>query len=180
MRAYAREDHVRLAAWAADCAERVLPLLTAALPNDDRPFFAIETAREWALTGAFAMRTIRGASLGAHAAAKLVRAASPAALAAHAAGQAVATAHVAQHAFGAAYYALRAIAAADPAGSVAAVAAEHAWQVAAVADRLRGEVERRVTTGRRGNRATVTVDKSGDFRARSDFTDHARRAGGRS
>jgi hypothetical protein len=163
MKAYGREDHVRLAAWAADCAERVLPFFTSALPNDDRPLFAIATGREWALSGFFALRTIRGASLGAHAAAKLVPAGSPAALAAHAAGQAVATAHVPQHAFGAAYYALRAIAAADPPASLASVAGEYEWQVECVADGLRNEVRRRVVIGRRGNRATVTIDKSGDF-----------------
>lgn len=163
MKVYRREDHVRLAVWAADCAERVLPLFTAALPSDDRPAYALDTLREWALTGEFAMRTIRAASLGAHAAAKLVKAGSPAALAAHAAGQAVATAHVAQHAFGSAYYALRAIAAADPGTSLASVAAEYVWQIEAAEERLRDEVRKRVVVGRRGNRATVTVDKSGDF-----------------
>ncbi len=163
MKRYAREDQVRLAVWAADCAERVLPYVTADLPGDDRARYAVDTLREWVISGVFAMRTIRGASLGAHAAAKLVRAGSPAALAAHAAGQAVATAHVTQHAFGAAYYALRAIAAADPAASLAKVALERDWQIGAVAEGLRDEVRMRVALGRRGNRATVTMDKTGEF-----------------
>ena len=34
-----------MAAWAADCAERVLPLFEAAYPEDDRPRRAIETGR---------------------------------------------------------------------------------------------------------------------------------------
>ena len=70
MKRYAREDQVRLAMWAADCAERVLPYVTADLPGDDRARYAIDTLRDWVISGAFAMRTIRGASLDAHAAAK--------------------------------------------------------------------------------------------------------------
>jgi hypothetical protein len=36
------------ALWAADCAERVLPLFEEQYPDDDRPRRAIEAARAWA------------------------------------------------------------------------------------------------------------------------------------
>jgi hypothetical protein len=63
------------------------------------------------------MAVIRSASLSAHAAARAAKADNhdAACFAARAAGQAVATAHVTQHAYGSATYALKAIAAADPA-----------------------------------------------------------------
>lgn len=35
-------DHQRLVAWAADCAERVLPLFEAACPGDARPADALD------------------------------------------------------------------------------------------------------------------------------------------
>jgi hypothetical protein len=80
-------------------------------------------------TGEFHMKTIRGASLAAHAAAKEAGEGSPARSAAHAAGQAVATAHVPTHALGPAIYALQAISrAACPAEMEAALDAERAWQ----------------------------------------------------
>jgi hypothetical protein len=40
-------DHRLLAAWAADCAEHVLPLFEAARPDDDRPRLALEALRAW-------------------------------------------------------------------------------------------------------------------------------------
>jgi hypothetical protein len=39
------EQHRLLAAWAADCAEHVLPLFSAERPDDVRPRHAIEQAR---------------------------------------------------------------------------------------------------------------------------------------
>ena len=39
--------HRQLAAWAADCAERVLPLFEA-VSKDPAPRKAIDTARAWA------------------------------------------------------------------------------------------------------------------------------------
>ena len=59
-----------MAVWAADCAERVLPLFEAAHPGDGRPHRAIEACRAWVETGVFRMVDIRGASLAAHAAAR--------------------------------------------------------------------------------------------------------------
>src|SRR5262245_21271125 len=117
-----------MAAWAADCAERVLPLFEAAAPNDDRPRQAIQAGRPWVRTGEFRMAAIRGASLAAHAAARAVKDNAAAWFAARAAGQAVAAAHVPQHAFGGAYYALKAVAAADPAQAEAKAARERRWQ----------------------------------------------------
>lgn len=101
-----RDSHRFLARWAADCAERVLPLFTRS-SDDSRPKDALETARKWAdgqvRTGA-AMR----ASLASHAAARQARD-NAAMAAARAAGQAVATAHSADHSMGALLYSLKAL-----------------------------------------------------------------------
>ena len=111
---YSKQDQRLLAIWAADCAERVLPFFEKAY-QDDRPRKAIEACRTWVRTGVFKMADIRKASLAAHAAAREAKENNAACFAAHAAGQAVATAHVPQHAFSAAYYALKAVAAANSA-----------------------------------------------------------------
>jgi hypothetical protein len=136
---YGREDQIAMATWAADCAERVLPFFERAYPEDDRPRNAIEACRRWAGTGVFRMAEIRGASLAAHAAAREAKGNDAACFAARAAGQAVATAHVPQHAFGAAYYALKAVAAAggDAAG-------ERGWQAGRFPERLREEMMGRI------------------------------------
>jgi len=119
-------DHKILAAWAIDCAERVMPYFETAFPDDLRPRRALETLQAWIDTGEFHMPVIRKASLDAHAAAREVGEDNPARSAARAAGQAVATAHTSGHAPGAAIYALRAI---YRAGSgEEALAAERAWQ----------------------------------------------------
>ena len=115
MKQYTKQDQRLMATWAADCAERVLPLFEQAYPEDDRPRKTIEVCRTWVRTGVFKMADIRAASLAAHAAARTAEENTAARFAARGAGQAVATAHVPQHAFGAAYYALKAIAAVDPA-----------------------------------------------------------------
>ena len=122
-------DHRTLAVWAIECAERVLPYFEEAYPEDTRPREALDTLRRWLETGEFKMAVIRGASLGAHAAARDVGEDSPARSAARAAGQAVATAHVRTHAPGAAIYAQQAVhRAASAADAEAAVAAERDWQ----------------------------------------------------
>ncbi|MDW4573477.1 hypothetical protein R8Z57_11905 [Microbacterium sp. M3] len=120
-----------VAAWAADCAERVLPLFEADAPGDDRPRDAIARARGFArgeLDAAGEIRRRFVAGRAAHAAA------APAAVAAaRAAAQAAGAAHMGAHALGAAAYAARAagLAAADP---DAAVADELAWQLARMTD----------------------------------------------
>jgi hypothetical protein len=139
MKKYGREDQKAMATWAADCAERVLPHFERAYPEDDRPRGAIEACRRWVRTGVFRMAEIRGASLGAHAAAREAKVNDAACFAARAAGQAVATAHVPQHAYGAAYYALKAVAAAggDAAG-------EREWQAWRLPEGLREEIMSRI------------------------------------
>jgi hypothetical protein len=125
----AQTEHRTLAVWAKECAERVLPFVEAAFPEDARPRQALDTLQVWIDTGVFRMAVIRSASLGAHAAARAVGEDNPARSAARAAGQAVATAHVRTHAPGAAIYALQTIYRATGAEDVAAaMAAERAWQ----------------------------------------------------
>ncbi len=136
----AQADHHTLGVWAKACAERALPHFTAAFPGDPRPQQALEALQAWIDTGAFSMKVIRAASLGAHAAAREVGEDTPARSAARACGQAVATAHVRTHAPGAALYALQAIDRASDAAAVeAAIDAELAWQ----RERLRALIEGR-------------------------------------
>src|SRR5262249_28484676 len=136
--------HRLLAAWAADCAEHVLPLFQACSP-DDRPRRAVEMARAWA-RGEASVGDARKAAVGAHAAARA--ATSPSATAAaRAAGHAVATAHMADHCLGPALYALKAVAAAG-----ASTDAERAWQLqqlpAAVRELVVSALARRLTRRR--------------------------------
>jgi hypothetical protein len=109
------------------------------------------------------MQEIRSASLAAHAASRHARAGSPAAFAAHAAGQAVATAHVPQHAFGAAYYALKAVVAANPRRAEARVTAEREWQAGRLRGRLRQEFLDRVLVEQRANRIVIKIRKGANF-----------------
>jgi len=162
MKQYAKQDQRLMATWAADCAERVLPLFEQAYPEDNRPREAIEVCRLWIRTGVFKMADIRGASLGSHAAARTANQNTAARFAARAAGQAVATAHVPQHAFGAAYYALKAIAA-DAAHADVEVAKEHEWQAQHISIHLRSEFLKRVIIQERRGRIFITVQKDADF-----------------
>src|SRR6478672_7291114 len=99
------DDHRRLALWAADCAEHVLPLFEAVRPDDDRPRRAIDLGRAWA-RGEVPWREARTAAGHANAAARDLSGAAR--HAAYAAGQAAAVGHVAAHELGAAAYAIRA------------------------------------------------------------------------
>jgi hypothetical protein len=137
MKRYGRQDQRLLAIWAADCAERVLPFFEREYPKDNRPRKAIKKCREWIRTGVFRMKDVRKASLSAHAAARKARENDAACFAARAAGQALATAHVAEHAFGPAYYALKAVAAANPADAGIKMAKEIRWQTWHLPERLR-------------------------------------------
>jgi hypothetical protein len=102
------ESHAALARWAADCAERVLPLF-ARHGKDTRPAQAIAVLRAWA-AGQAKTGVAMKASLAAHAVAR--SATDPAAVAAaRAAGQAAGTAHCADHCMGSLLYALKAFAA---------------------------------------------------------------------
>ncbi len=132
-----KQGQKQLAIWAADCAKRALPFFRKAYPKDRRPQKAIDACREWARTGVFRMAVIRKASLDAHAAARRAIGNGPASFAARAAGQAVATAHVPEHAYGAAYYAVKAVAAANPANANRNLMKESKWQLMHLPRRLR-------------------------------------------
>jgi hypothetical protein len=105
--------HRLLAHWAADCAERVLPLFEAAQPADQRPRLAVDQARAWA-RGEIRVRQALSAAGAANAAARELSGAAR--HAAFAAGQAAAAPHVAAHDLGAAAYAIKAVRAAAPHG----------------------------------------------------------------
>lgn len=101
------EDRRVVAAWAADCADRVLAIFEDAVPDDDRVRAAIDQARSFA-AGELDVRDAvrrRGGDAGAAARAAPVPAARAAA---YAAEQAAAVAHMGAHALGAAGYAARA------------------------------------------------------------------------
>lgn len=119
-------DRRLLAAWAADCAERVLPLFEAENADDPRPRDAIARARAFArgeLTAAGEIRRRFVAGRAAHAVT------SPAAIAAaRAAAQASGVAHMGAHALGAAAYAAKA-AGLDPDAASSADDDEVEWQV---------------------------------------------------
>ena len=163
MKKYNKEDQRALAAWAADCAERVLPLFENAFPKDDRPRKAIQACRTWIRTGVFKMAEIRGASLSAHDAARDAKENDAACFAAHAAGQAVATAHVPQHAYGGAYYALKAIAAIDPANAEVNIAKERSWQSRQLPKHLRQQIMERLIVQRKGNKMNIKIQKGEGF-----------------
>lgn len=127
---FGKEDQKLLALWAADCAEHVLPYFEKEYPEDDRPRRAVEACRTWARTGVCKMADVRKDSLAAHAAARGAPENSAARFAARAAGQAVATAHVPTHAIGAAWYGVKAAAAAGLAG-------EREWQFRHLPSHLR-------------------------------------------
>lgn len=167
MKKFSKEDQKLLALWAADCAEHVLSYFEKEFPKDDRPRKAIEACRMWARTGVFKMADIRGASLAAHAVARLAPEDSAARFAARVAGQAVATLHVPQHAFGAAYYALKAIVAADSANAEAKVDKEFSW-LRRLADRrlpknLRQEVLNKIIIQKRNDGVFIKIQKGEDF-----------------
>src|SRR5262245_12040490 len=126
-----RARHRLLAAWAADCAEHVLPLFTAC-SSDDRPQRAVEVARAWA-RGEVSVGDAQKAAVGAHAAARdVLHQSASASAAARAAGPAVATAHMADHCLGASLYARKAV---DATG--ASADDERAWQVGQLPEDVR-------------------------------------------
>lgn len=163
MKKYSKEDQRLLAAWAADCADRALPFFERAYPDDERPRKAIEVCRIWIRTGVFKMAEIRGASLGAHTAARMAGENDAACFAARAAGQAVATAHVPQHALGSASYALKAVAAVDPENALDKIAEEREWQLQRLPKHLRDDVGKKIIVRRSDDRILVRIEKDRDF-----------------
>lgn len=119
-------DRRRVAAWAADCAERVLGLFEAEAPADDRPRAAIARARAFARGELDTAEEIRRRFVGGVPAGDVK---APAALAAaRAAGQAAAVCHMGAHALGSAAYAARAAGLAAP-DRPAVVGDEIRWQL---------------------------------------------------
>jgi DNA-binding transcriptional MerR regulator len=119
-------DRRIVAAWAADCAERVLGLFEAQAPHDRRPRDAIARTRAFARGELGIAEEIRRRFV-AGGAARDVK--TPAAVAAaRAAGQATAIAHMGAHALGAAAYAAKAAGLAAP-DQAEAVGEEIRWQL---------------------------------------------------
>ena len=115
-----------MAAWAADCAERVLALFEAEAPHDLRPREGIARVRAFARGELSAADEIRRRFVAGRAASDV---STPAAVAAaRAVGQATGIAHMGAHALGAAAYAAEAtgLAAANPDD---AIAEEIRWQL---------------------------------------------------
>jgi hypothetical protein len=126
-------DRRRVAAWAADCAERVLPLFEAVAPADDRPRDAIARARAFSRGELSAAEEIPRRFVAGRAARDI---SSPAAIAAaRAAAQAAGVAHMGAHALGAAAYAATAAGLAEP-DRPDAVNDEVRWQL----DRMSADV----------------------------------------
>ena len=121
------ESNRRLvAAWAADCAERVLELFEAEAPDDDRPRALIARTRAFARGELNTGEEIHRRFAGGVAVGEVK--APAAAAAARAAGQAVAVCHMGAHALGAAAYAVKAVGLAHP-DRPQAVEAELRWQL---------------------------------------------------
>lgn len=118
-----------VAVWAADCAERVLPVFEAEAPDDGRARDAIDRARAFARGDLTAAEEIRRRFVAGRAARK---ATSPAGVAAtRSAAQAAGVAHMGAHALGAAAYAAKAVELAHP-HDPRARADEVEWQLAAL------------------------------------------------
>ena len=105
-------DRRIVAAWAADCAERVLAVFEAEAPADSRPRDGIARTRAYSRGELDTAGEIRRRFVADHAARDVH---APAAVAAaRAAGQASAVAHIGAHALGAAAYAAKAAGLAAP------------------------------------------------------------------
>ncbi|WP_258130991.1 putative immunity protein [Microbacterium sp. MYb66] len=132
-------DRQVVAVWAADCAERVLPLFEAEAPDDDRARDAIARTRAFARGELSAAEEIRRRFVAGRAARS---AASPAGVAAaRSAAQAAGVAHMGAHALGAAAYAAKAVALAHPA-DVDARSGEVRRQLAAMSPEARAALRR--------------------------------------
>lgn len=98
-------DHELLAIWAAECAERVLPIFNENYKEDSRPSDAIRANRNW-IKGKCTVSEAREAAFAAHAAARDA-VEDNCCYAARSAGHAAATVHVATHAVYASDYAAK-------------------------------------------------------------------------
>ena len=124
-----------VAAWAADCAERVLVVFETEAPADGRPRDAIARARAFARGELDAAGEIRRRFVAGRAAHAVT---SPAAVAAaRAAAQAAGVAHMGAHALGAAAYAANAAGLVAPDRTEEAVRDEISWQLGRMNDETR-------------------------------------------
>jgi len=128
-------DRRLVAAWAADCAERMLAVFEQEAPDDDRPRDGIARARSFSRGELDAAGEIRRRFVAGRAAQAVESAAARAA--ARAAGQAAGVAHMGAHALGAAAYAATARALASP-DDPAAASEELAWQLSRMSEPVRG------------------------------------------
>lgn len=147
------EERRVVALWAADCAERVLPIFEVAAPNDTRPREAIEGARAFA-RGEMRIGPVRTLSAKAHAAAREINVPSATA-AARAAGHAAGVAHMAAHARGVAYAAIAAGLAklSDP----NATAEESLWQVENASPTVRKIIRKLPPPRRSGGKLSTLI-----------------------
>jgi hypothetical protein len=129
------EDDRRLvAAWAADCAERVLWIFESDRPHDGRPRLAIARARAFARGELDVAGEIRKRFEGGGAFKDAKQPASAAA--ARSAGQAAAVSHMGAHALGAAAYAVRAACLESP-DRPETQSEEERWQLASMSAAVR-------------------------------------------
>ena len=132
-------DRREVAAWAADCAERVLVLFETEAPADGRPRDAIARTRAFARGELDAAGEIRRRFVAGRAARAV---SSPAAVAsARAAAQAAGVAHMGAHALGAAAYAAKAAGLAAP-DQPEAIRDEISWQLERMTDPTRSALRR--------------------------------------
>jgi hypothetical protein len=136
-------DRRIVAPWAADCAERVLPLFESEAPGDSRPRDAIARTRAFARGELDVAEEIRRRFIG-HGAANDVSA--PAAAAARAAGQAASIPHMGAHALGAAAYAAKAVGLSAPDRPEAA-SEEIRWQLGRMSPAVRAALQRLPAVG---------------------------------
>ena len=137
-------DRRIVAAWAADCAERVLGLFEADAPGDSRPRDALARLRAFA-RGELGVGEARRRFV-AHAAAREVSVPAAAA-AARAAGQAASIPHMGAHALGAAAYAAKAAGLAAP-DQPEAVSEETRWQLGRVSEPARAALRQLPPVGK--------------------------------
>jgi hypothetical protein len=150
------DDRRVLAVWAADCAERALPLFETRAPSDARPRDAIDGLRAFG-RGEKRIGELRTLAVRAHAAARDID--DPVAVAAaRAAGHAAAVAHMGAHARGALAYAAKAAALAAP-HNPRAISDEVQWALGHASPTVR-DVLRRLPPPLRcaGTLATVISD----------------------
>lgn len=119
-------DRRLVAAWAADCAEHVLPLVLAEIPAEPVAADAIARARAYSRGELDSAGEIKRRFV----AFRIPKSLSPtASAAARSAAQAAGVAHMGAHALGAAAYAARAIALSNP-DRASAAEDEISWQIA--------------------------------------------------